>query len=271
MYPTQQHIQVIVSYFPRTPRSRTASFGLVQRIREAFARVPGAWQSFKDIIGVTSNKISALHEGLQKVLVYGKKKIRKIGANLLNEIPILSDLLGITIETDELESWVDTKVFSKMSFQDTNLLDVGVLDMPAKVLDELLSKSVVLRTMSRPAKAYLFLMMFSAAWDWDYAEFLSGIMGELSFSDLAAMAKQEGIKGILDIIFAPYFPNAGNIIFKVAQLSLLGAAAFSKTQSKVRSMSPAQRVQFFLNRWSEMKQKHRLLDPNDPSEALAPQ
>lgn len=255
---THRHIQVILAHtHPQLRLNKTASFSTIQKIYNAFKTAPQAWEKFKTLLGVTSNKISELHEGLQNILKYAKLQLRKISAKLLSEIPILSDLLGITVDTKDLEAWVDTKVFSKMSFKGTSFLDIGPLDMPAKVLDDLLQKSIVLRTLSKPAKIYLFLMMFNPSWDWDYSEFISGVLGELSFSDLAAMGKQEGLKNLLSYLF-PHIPFAGEIALKVIQFALIAAAAISKTQDKVKNLSPAQRVQFFLNRWSELEPKYKL-------------
>lgn len=190
---------------------RKAFFSLVKKVKkilEIFKKAPQAWTKFKEMLGVTSNNpimlVKQIDKKLGELLEEGKKKLANVAKNVLKELPILRLLGEVLDEKNTWERLIDnaikklpTSVLNAFSAIEKGASKLG------DFLDEILSKSKVLKALSVPVKIYIFFQIWDWFADFNFKAVVSGLLGSISFSDLVSMLPGEGIEIILELVLPP--------------------------------------------------------------------
>lgn len=205
-------IQVIARHMTANSKTdftdRTAFMSIVKKVKQLinlFKKAPQAWTSFKDMLGITAtNPIALVKEIDQKLgnlLEEGKKQLKKITRKVWDSIPMLRLIGEVLEEKNRWETALDaaydalpksvTNAFAKIESSAVKLGDF---------LDDLLSKSKILKALSTPIKIYLFFQIWDWFADFDFRAVVKGILGTIDFKDLIAMLPAEGIEIILELV-----------------------------------------------------------------------
>lgn len=211
---TLEAIQVIAKHLTSNSSKdftrRKAFASLVKKVKNLinlFKKAPQAWDSFKDMLGLTSSGVGLIKEidtKLGNLLEEGKKKLGNITSKVWRELPVLR-LLGEVLDEqgrweralDSIVQQLPSKVQSVLKRIESGTTKLG------EYLDDVLSKSRTLKALSTPIKIYLFFQIWDWFADFDFRVVMSGILGTIDFSGLIALLPAEGIEIILELILPP--------------------------------------------------------------------
>jgi len=211
--------------------NRTAFMKIVKKVKQLiklFKKAPQAWNKFKNMLGITAtNPFSLIKEIDQKLgalLEKGKKTLLKIAKKVWDSMPMLK-LIGEVLEEknrwetalDKVYDLLPEKVKSAFAKIESSAVKLG------DFLDNLLSKSKILKALSAPVKIYLFFQIWDWFADFDFRAVVSGLLGTIDFKDLIAMLPSEGIEIILELVLPP--PANGALAKLVLEVGIASSAA----------------------------------------------
>jgi hypothetical protein len=201
---------------------KTAGFGglasKIKQLYEAFQKMPEYWGKFKEMLGITAiNTWEAIKEFDNKFgafLELGKKQLKSILSKLdkdfdavhffikaYNDMPTFTNVIHYVV--DKLPLPVQ-KV----------LKGIGKKVKPfAQFLDDLLSRSHILKALSVPIKAYIYWKIWTTVTEisWDIIDIVRGMLGMISWEELIESLPESGVGYLLSLLI-PDLP--GGMILK---------------------------------------------------------
>jgi len=191
--------------------------GKIKQIYEGFQKMPNLWEKFKEKLGITATNVVSLYkqlnEKLSEYLEEGKKWIDGHKQKLAKENKLIYFMFlyadkapTITGSIKKLIEKINPDNSSKLSKKLKQLSD-GFGNLK-DTIDEFFKKHPVLHTISIPAKAYLFWIIWVnvAEVSWKITDIIKGFLGQISWGDLLESLPESGL-GFLIQIFMPFIPS----------------------------------------------------------------
>jgi hypothetical protein len=201
---------------------KTAGFGglaiKLKQLYEAFQKMPEYWGKFKEMLGLTATTtweaIKEFDKKFGEFLDKGKKALSSIVSKLDKEfetvhifIKVYNDIPTFTTLLKKVTSYLPKPIQKALEA-------VGKKVVPfAEYLDELLSKSHILKALSIPIKAYIYWKIWTTVTEvsWSVIGIVKGMLGMISWVELLESLPESGI-GYLLTLLIPDLP--GGMILK---------------------------------------------------------
>lgn len=201
---------------------KTAGFGglaiKLKQLYEAFQKMPEYWDKFKEMLGITAtstwNAIKEFDKKFGEFLEKGKKGLSSIISKLDKEfetvhlfIKVYNDIPTFTTLLKKITKYLPKPV--------QKVLD-GLVKKAvpfAEYLDDLLSKSNILKALAIPVKAYIYWKIWTTVTEvsWSVIGIVKGMLGMISWVELLESLPESGF-GYLLTLLIPDLP--GGMILK---------------------------------------------------------
>lgn len=213
-----------------TPIKKSGSITkYLKAIWGAFSSAPKLWEKFKQQLGIKSSNVLSLMKELPKKIKQlfkeGEKLLKKAASKMFNSAKdFLQVFSKVSQNLPSVQGWVEgqlpkilpSKVFSAMQSAGAKFNSL------ADWLDNLISKSSVLKAISWPAKAYLFYKIWINVTElsWNTAEIAKGMLGMISFSEILKSLPESGLGFLFSLLFGSLLPG-GDLFLKIGWNALL--------------------------------------------------
>lgn len=201
---------------------KTAGFGglatKLKQLYEAFQKMPEYWTKFKEMLGITAtNTWEAIKEFDKKFGAFlgkGKAQLKSMLSKLDKEFDAVHFFL---------KAYNDMPTFTNVIHYVVDKLPLSVQKVLkgvakkvkpfAKFLDDLLSRSHILKALSVPVKAYIYWKIWTTVTEisWDIIDIARGMLGMISWEELVESLPESGV-GYLLTLLIPDLP--GGMILK---------------------------------------------------------
>ncbi len=205
---------------------KTAGFGSLtiklKQLYEAFQKMPEYWDKFKEMIGITAtNTWESIKEFDRKFgafLENGKAQLKSMFSKLGKEFDAVHFFV---------KAYNDMPTFTNVIHYVVDKLPLPIQDVLngiakkvkpfGEFLDDLLSRSHILKALSVPIKAYIYWKIWTAVTEisWDIIDIVRGMLGMISWTELLESLPESGV-GYLLTLLIPDLP--GGMILKSLQI-----------------------------------------------------
>lgn len=195
--------------------------GKIKQIYEGFQKMPDLWEKFKDMLGITSTNIVALYKELNQkfsaFLEEGKKWVSHHKENLSKKSSYIY-FMFLYIEHAPTLTGSIKKLLEKLDPENSSWLSKKLKSFTGKwntlkdTVDDFFKNHPILNTISTPAKAYLFWIIWVnvAEISWKITDIIKGFLGLILWGDLIESLPESGL-GFLVQVFLPFIPS-GTVI-----------------------------------------------------------
>ncbi len=186
----------------------------IKQLWDAFTSVEGAWDKFKNFLGVKSDSLlGAIKELPGKIAEFGKKGkelLSKTGDWLVNNVPVIRIYVDAKSKMPSLNHYLLKLVDYLPPRVSSALKSVGKKAQElASIIDEFVKKHPVATVAGALASAAIFANIWLAATEvsWDIPDIIRGFLGGYSFTELLTSLPESGVGFLLSLMF-PGLPSA---------------------------------------------------------------
>ena len=185
----------------------------VKSLWDAFTSVSGAWEKFKNLIGVKANSAFEVIRELPNKIValgkHGKDLLHKVGEWLVEHVPVIRVYSEARGKIPALNTYL-LKMTDHLPPRIASALKaVGKSAQSlAETIDEYLTKHPIAAIAGTGASAAIFTVIWLNVTEisWDVGDIVKGFLGYYSFVDLLKSLPEAGVGLILSLMF-PGLPS----------------------------------------------------------------
>jgi hypothetical protein len=205
---------------------KTAGFGSLsiklKQLYEGFQKMPEYWNRFKEMIGMSAistwEQIKEFDKKFGAFLEKGKLELKSILSKLDKEFEIVHIFIQVYNDIPTLTNMLHSLIEKLPTPIQKFLKGIGKKAKSfAKVLDDILSHSHILKALSVPIKAYIYWKIWTTVTEisWDIVDIVRGMLGMISWEELIESLPESGVGYVLTLLI-PDLP--GGMILKALKI-----------------------------------------------------